>query len=320
MVFRIDNSTAAGALPAIPVAGVEGFFREEDAGAAIPATTVEAWWLNMVQEEIYKVVTDAGMAPDKADNGQLSAAVQSLIAANTPAVAQDRLYITGQSFAGSVVDGDVVRWSSASSEWVAAIADGTASNEGVGLADVTAGEVTLYGRHSTGIAGLTPGTTYFLSAATAGAIVAVSPTDSIKVGLAKAADILWVDIDPMKASETYDFELKAGWGADGTGEDLVANQLIGVIYTKAVVTLADMVGAIEVAPTGADMTFDCQVDGLSVYTTLPKIVAGATSITPGVFAAGKDVVAAGKIIKWIIPQIGSTIAGQRLVAIQGAKV
>lgn len=81
-MFRIDNPTAAAALPAIPAAGAEKFFTEGDAGLGVPATTVDAWWLNMLQEELRAlIVTGGGLAPDKADNTQVLQAIQAMIAA-----------------------------------------------------------------------------------------------------------------------------------------------------------------------------------------------------------------------------------------------
>lgn len=79
-MYRIDTSTAASSKPAYPAAGTEKYFQDTDPSGG---TIVPAWFLNQIQEEIRKVITDAGLTPDKANDGQLSAAV-SILAANTP--------------------------------------------------------------------------------------------------------------------------------------------------------------------------------------------------------------------------------------------
>lgn len=70
-MHRIDGAGAT----------IDGLFTEGDPTTAIPATTVTAAWLNAVQEEIAAVVEGAGLALNKPDNGQLSAAIAALIAA-----------------------------------------------------------------------------------------------------------------------------------------------------------------------------------------------------------------------------------------------
>jgi microcystin-dependent protein len=64
-----------------PGATIDGRFTEGDPTAGIPATTVTGAWLNAVQEEIAGVVEAAGDTLEKADNGQLAAAISALIAA-----------------------------------------------------------------------------------------------------------------------------------------------------------------------------------------------------------------------------------------------
>lgn len=57
----------------------EGRFTEGDPVVPIPPTEVPATWLNMVQDELEGVLAAAGMAPDKATNAQVAAAIQQLI-------------------------------------------------------------------------------------------------------------------------------------------------------------------------------------------------------------------------------------------------
>ena len=68
-MHRIDTSTATG----------DGRFTEGNPLVPTPATVVSADWLNSVQEEIVNTLSAAGIAPDKADDAQLLAAIRMLI-------------------------------------------------------------------------------------------------------------------------------------------------------------------------------------------------------------------------------------------------
>ncbi len=70
-MYRIDSLTAVSVAPPIPPAQPEKFWGAE--------TTIEDWWLNMIQAEIRAVVVAAGLVPDKTDNTQLSKALDALI-------------------------------------------------------------------------------------------------------------------------------------------------------------------------------------------------------------------------------------------------
>lgn len=78
-MFRIDNSTSVATLPITPVAGTGRFFTNGNPVSGIPATVVDDWWTNMIQEEIITVVINAGLAPNKFDRTQLWQAIQSMI-------------------------------------------------------------------------------------------------------------------------------------------------------------------------------------------------------------------------------------------------
>ncbi|MBF0248046.1 MAG: hypothetical protein HQL36_08250, partial [Alphaproteobacteria bacterium] len=181
-MHRVDNGTAAAARPASTAPGPnpDGFFTDGNPAGGVPATTVDAEWLNMAQEELASVIIAAGLTPDKSDNTQLSQAITSMIQSGSHAVV-----INSAVFNAAVADGDVVRWSGA--EFVEALADGTASNRAVGVADVTNGKVIAFGETSAGLfAGLTPGARYYLDGSTAGAIADTAPTDGIYIGIAKS--------------------------------------------------------------------------------------------------------------------------------------
>lgn len=70
-MYRIDSTTAVAVAPVVPPAEAEQFWGRE--------TTIEDWWLNMIQDEIRNVVLAAGLTPDKTDNTQLSKAIDALI-------------------------------------------------------------------------------------------------------------------------------------------------------------------------------------------------------------------------------------------------
>lgn len=76
-MHRIDSSTATP----------DNRFTEGDPTIPVPATTVTAAWLNALQEEAIAVLAAAGIAPDKANNAQMLAAILKLIADSTPSIA-----------------------------------------------------------------------------------------------------------------------------------------------------------------------------------------------------------------------------------------
>ena len=258
-MFRIDHSTAAGALPAPGAAGTEGYFTDGDPGGGVAATVVQAWFLNMVQEELRYVVTQAGETPDKADNTQLYTAIQQLITDALPTVAEDRVFVDSVTFEGTVADGDAVRWDAGNTRFAKAVADGTANNRAVGVADVTASEVTIFGTHTTGISGLTPGARQYLDASTAGALTETAPADVVSMGLAKAAGILWVDVDATpaggvahhRATETTDVAL----ATCASGGTRVGGAMTVDLPDKGQILLAALSGTLHNADGTDNATF-----------------------------------------------------------------
>lgn len=76
-MHRIDSSTATP----------DNRFTEGDPTIPVPATTVTAAWLNALQEEAIAVLAAAEIAPDKANNAQMLAAILKLIADKAPGIA-----------------------------------------------------------------------------------------------------------------------------------------------------------------------------------------------------------------------------------------
>lgn len=82
-MHRVDTATAVASLPSPQAAGTPGFFTKGDPATPIPATQPGPDWFNMVQEELYFLVTEAGLTPDasKADFTQVHEAIAAMIAA-----------------------------------------------------------------------------------------------------------------------------------------------------------------------------------------------------------------------------------------------
>ena len=73
--------------PAVPGVGPNpgGFFTAGNPAGGVPATIVDAPWLNMLQAEFEAVLVAAGITPDKTNNAQLLAAILALIAKSATA-------------------------------------------------------------------------------------------------------------------------------------------------------------------------------------------------------------------------------------------
>ncbi|WP_341893895.1 hypothetical protein [Ferrovibrio terrae] len=89
---------AAETPPAVPAVGTPGFFTHGNAGLDVPATPVESWWLNMVTQELAAVVAAAGLTRDKTNNAQVVQAINALITAGVPSLANVAFLNQVQSF------------------------------------------------------------------------------------------------------------------------------------------------------------------------------------------------------------------------------
>ena len=78
-MYRIDNATSAGAPPVVPGAGAEGYFTN-GTPPVTPATIVDDWWCNMIQEEMRNLATLRGAATDKTNNAQAKTALEDILA------------------------------------------------------------------------------------------------------------------------------------------------------------------------------------------------------------------------------------------------
>lgn len=77
-MFRIDDPSASASLPAILTAGTPGYFGRGDPGAGVRPTTLTVDWANMMQEELFALLTASGVVADKANRAQIRAALDIL--------------------------------------------------------------------------------------------------------------------------------------------------------------------------------------------------------------------------------------------------
>jgi len=242
-MHRVDTSTAVAGLPAPDAAGAPGYFTKGNPAAdpPVPATVPGQDWFNMIQEEIAAVIEGMGLTLDatKADFTQLRQAIQQMIIAGGKTVK-----VTEAVFEGTVADGDAVRWDAGGGEYVKALADGTAANRAVGVADVTNAEVIFFGVTRADLfAGLTPGARYYLSGAAAGEMVDTAPEDPVRFGIALSATQFFVDVDTGEAPTVTDtagetFTVVAGGptltldGDAGPNYDVTLDQAMTVAFAN----------------------------------------------------------------------------------------
>lgn len=81
-MYAIDNDTASTTLPVPKPVGIPGFFTTGTVGG-VPATIVEADFLNQVQQEMLAILQAANITPSKTNSTQLIQAILWLIANNT---------------------------------------------------------------------------------------------------------------------------------------------------------------------------------------------------------------------------------------------
>lgn len=77
-MFRIDDATAATALPVPEAAGTEGYWTEGNPATGVPATLERASWFNMVQEELRAIVVAGGLTPSKTTYNQILSAIKRI--------------------------------------------------------------------------------------------------------------------------------------------------------------------------------------------------------------------------------------------------
>lgn len=81
-MFATDQPTAVVSLPAPAAAGTPGFFTGGNPATGLPATVVDADFLNMIQQELLNVLAAAGIAPSKTAYNQLLLSMQTVARGN----------------------------------------------------------------------------------------------------------------------------------------------------------------------------------------------------------------------------------------------
>jgi hypothetical protein len=108
-MFRIDDPSAAVALPTPGAAGTEGYFTEGNPGVT-PATLVRADFLNMVQEELRAVVVAAALTPSKTTFNQVLTALNTLF--QSTAVLSGSGYVKIPVVVAGVARTLIIKWAS----------------------------------------------------------------------------------------------------------------------------------------------------------------------------------------------------------------
>jgi hypothetical protein len=79
-MFQTDQPTAATSLPTPAAPGTQGFFTQGNPGTGVPATILDADFMNMLMMELTNVVTAGGLTPSKTTYTQVVSAIKALIA------------------------------------------------------------------------------------------------------------------------------------------------------------------------------------------------------------------------------------------------
>lgn len=72
------NSVPSSGADAAPATGTPQFFTSGNPATATPATVLPAYFMNAIQEEIRNAIVAAGLTPDRTNNAQLLAAIQTI--------------------------------------------------------------------------------------------------------------------------------------------------------------------------------------------------------------------------------------------------
>ena len=111
-MFQTDQATAATVLPTPAAAGTQGYFTNGNPGAGVPATILDADFMNMLMLELANVVTGAGLTLSKTTYNQVLSAIKrigqnTIVLADTGAVNAYTATNATPLVAGTWVDGVV---------------------------------------------------------------------------------------------------------------------------------------------------------------------------------------------------------------------
>lgn len=88
-MYQIDVATAATALPTPAAPGTEGFFTDGNPASGLPATIVDADFMNMLMMELINLVEAGGLTPSKTTYNQVLLAIKNVQQGGQSSYAQD---------------------------------------------------------------------------------------------------------------------------------------------------------------------------------------------------------------------------------------
>jgi len=140
---------------------------------------------------------------------------------------------------------------------------------------------------------------------------ALAALDTEITALAAANPLAGLSAIGVAGGVNLDIPMQAGYSATMTGVNIEARDYYEIKIPRAF-TATGEVASCGTAPTGADLIFDIEKNGTTIYTTKPEIAAGATTLTAGTLKTdGTEDFAAGDVLTFAVTQIGSTIPGQK---------
>ncbi|ENO4780491.1 TPA: phage tail protein [Escherichia coli] len=82
-MYHVDNNTGVPVMPPVAAEYSKTTLYFTEGGNGIPPTYPGPDWFNIVQSELLKILEEAGITPDKADTGQIMAALKKLFIMNS---------------------------------------------------------------------------------------------------------------------------------------------------------------------------------------------------------------------------------------------
>ncbi|HFP3520412.1 TPA: phage tail protein [Escherichia coli] len=82
-MYHVDNNTGVPVMPPVAPVSSQTTLYFTEGGNGIPPTYPGPDWFNIIQSELLKILEEAGITPDKADTGQIMAALKKLFIMNS---------------------------------------------------------------------------------------------------------------------------------------------------------------------------------------------------------------------------------------------
>jgi len=125
---------------------------------------------------------------------------------------------------------------------------------------------------------------------------ALAALDTEITALAAANPLAGLSAIGVAGGVNLDIPMQAGYSATMTGVNIEARDYYEIKIPRAF-TATGEVASCGTAPTGADLIFDIEKNGTTIYTTKPEIAAGATTLTAGTLKTdGTEDFAAGDVL------------------------